>query len=558
MSCRRTDEIVAALTGPGAQGIDGEQRRHLDHCARCQAAVRRADALDRELTFELGHLRTDELPRSVLTASRVQPTRSVWRRPLLLMAGTATVAVAAVVAGIALAPSRPVSNLPFGASGADVTISPAISSGPLPSATPDTSPLPSEAPTAAQLQPGAIAAVVDEPLVLRSKPGTGDAASITADRLWKGQRVRLLEGPVEADGYPWWRVRIGEIEGWVATEEKDGSKPWIAPISNGEIVFATTNQELRIIDPAGGEPQPFLSEPLSALRPVVSCGSSVKTTWSADGSFAIIAYAPACDTSIYRVAADGSAPALLSGGADPTITGDGARIAFGQNLYSLGCMPCPAQPAKSWDIEAMPIDGSSPPESITTSAPGFVASHPSWSPDRRSIAFAGMPQGIEAETSGQSIFVTDGTSTRRITDGATPTWSPDGRWIVFERTTSDRSQNQLFRIRPDGSDQQLLGLGYASTVAFSPDGSQLAVVASRDIEHRFLSVGPFGARLADGAVVDDASDPAWSPDGERLAWSLADANAIRLWVGSPDGSNAEPIADGVAPSWRPIIGGRAD
>jgi Tol biopolymer transport system component len=227
-------------------------------------------------------------------------------------------------------------------------------------------------------------------------------------------------------------------------------------------------------------------------------------------------------------------------------------MAFGQNLYSIGCTPCPVEPARSWDIQTMATDGSSPPESIAASEPGFIASHPSWSPDRRSITFAGVAGRI-GET-GADIFVTDGTSTRRLTDGNTPTWSPDGRWILFERSQTDGGQPELFRIRPDGSGEHLLGAGYASTVAFSPDGTQLAVVASRDIEHRFLSVGPFGANLADGAIVDDASDPAWSPDGERLAWSLADAQAIRIWVGSPNGSNAEPIAEGVAPSWRPIIG----
>ena len=551
MSCRWTDEIVAGLAGPDAPGIDREQRRHLDHCGPCQAAVHRADRLDRELEAELRTLHTEELPRSVLSAPAFERGAPTWRRPIAILAGTATIAVTAALAGIALVPNRPASHVPIGGSGSPTTaVSPTVSAAPEPSGSPPaSSAAPTSAPAGGQLLAGAIAAVVDEPLVVRTTPGTGNAASITADRLWKGQRVRLLEGPVEADGYPWWRVRIGEIEGWVATQEKDGSTSWIAPISNGEIVYASADQNLRVIDATGGESKPFLNEPLTSLRPVVSCGSSVRLTWAPDGSFAIVADAPACETSLYRVAADGSAARFLADGANPTISGDGTRIAFGQNVYAFGCTPCPVEPPKSWDIETMATDGKTPPQPITITGPSFIATHPSWSPDGRSVAYGGMPGSGE----GSGIYVTEATSTRRLTDGATPSWSPDGRWIVFERPTSNGSGTQLFRIRPDGTGLQLLGLGYGSTVAFSPDGSELAVIAERDVEHRFLSVGPFGSRLADGAIVDEALDAAWSPDGQRLAWSVADANALRIWVGNPDGSDAQPVADGMAPSWRPVI-----
>jgi hypothetical protein len=51
----------------------------------------------------------------------------------------------------------------------------------------------------------------------RSAPGT---SSEVLDALRPGTQVALLEGPVEANGYHWWRIQAGDgREGWVAGEE---------------------------------------------------------------------------------------------------------------------------------------------------------------------------------------------------------------------------------------------------------------------------------------------------------------------------------------------------
>jgi Bacterial SH3 domain len=51
----------------------------------------------------------------------------------------------------------------------------------------------------------------------RSGPGT---SSDVIDSLPPGTQVAVLAGPVEADGYHWWQVRVGDgREGWVAGEE---------------------------------------------------------------------------------------------------------------------------------------------------------------------------------------------------------------------------------------------------------------------------------------------------------------------------------------------------
>ena len=41
--------------------------------------------------------------------------------------------------------------------------------------------------------------------------------------------VSILEGPVTADGYRWWRVGNNELSGWVADGDADGAEEWLSP-----------------------------------------------------------------------------------------------------------------------------------------------------------------------------------------------------------------------------------------------------------------------------------------------------------------------------------------
>lgn len=45
----------------------------------------------------------------------------------------------------------------------------------------------------------------------------------------EGERVRILDGPVEADGYTWWRLEGQSGSGWSAQQSLDGVV-WLQPI----------------------------------------------------------------------------------------------------------------------------------------------------------------------------------------------------------------------------------------------------------------------------------------------------------------------------------------
>jgi dipeptidyl aminopeptidase/acylaminoacyl peptidase len=50
-----------------------------------------------------------------------------------------------------------------------------------------------------------------------------------------------------------------------------------------------------------------------------------------------------------------------------------------------------------------------------------------------------------------------------------------------------------------------------------------------------------------------AGDPAWSPDGARLAFSVIDGSWPQLWIVEADGTNLRPVpgAGGYGPAWSP-------
>ncbi|MEZ4832979.1 MAG: SH3 domain-containing protein [Caldilineaceae bacterium] len=54
-------------------------------------------------------------------------------------------------------------------------------------------------------------------------------------QLGVGQRLSVVEGPISADGFIWWRVDDGQgTTGWAA--QGDGADEWLSPVSGNDIV----------------------------------------------------------------------------------------------------------------------------------------------------------------------------------------------------------------------------------------------------------------------------------------------------------------------------------
>ena len=92
--------------------------------------------------------------------------------------------------------------------------------------TPTTQP----SPTPLALQVGGSAKIVNiAGSVLRSRKQPTLKAPATAS-FKEGELVRILEGPVEADGFVWWKIEGDSGSGWSAQQSKDG-QVWLQPIA---------------------------------------------------------------------------------------------------------------------------------------------------------------------------------------------------------------------------------------------------------------------------------------------------------------------------------------
>jgi hypothetical protein len=92
-------------------------------------------------------------------------------------------------------------------------------------------PTPTSTPTEtlAVLQIGAGAQIVNiEGSVLRGRKQPNLKAVATA-AFKAGERVRILEGPVDADGFTWWKIEGASGTGWSAQGSKEGVV-WLQPI----------------------------------------------------------------------------------------------------------------------------------------------------------------------------------------------------------------------------------------------------------------------------------------------------------------------------------------
>ncbi|HEX3109841.1 MAG TPA: protein kinase, partial [Thermoanaerobaculia bacterium] len=151
-----------------------------------------------------------------------------------------------------------------------------------------------------------------------------------------------------------------------------------------------------------------------------------------------------------------------------------------------------------------------------------------------------------------------------------PALSPDGKQLVFSREVG--RVRKLIVTETAESSERMLTRGEFDDVqaAWSPDGTSLLFVRSTERNTRLEPSDVFGryyngnicmidfATGKESRLIDDAFNPAWSPDGSRIAFDASWSGPRRIWIADARGRNAQQLTSDdseaiahVRPRWSP-------
>jgi Tol biopolymer transport system component len=178
---------------------------------------------------------------------------------------------------------------------------------------------------------------------------------------------------------------------------------------------------------------------------------------------------------------------------------------------------------------------------------------PAWSPSRTRIAFAG---GGILGREGIWVMNASGSARRRLTSRAgdgDPTWSPDGRRIVYRRDNGTNFDLWIVAAA-GGKPAPLLQSPRANelTPDWSPDGRRIAFESTRSGE---IQIWVYNLRRRQARQITRGKpsfSPDWAPDNRRIAY----ATSGRIAIVDADRPRPRLLSSGTprsvdSPAWSP-------
>jgi TolB protein len=231
------------------------------------------------------------------------------------------------------------------------------------------------------------------------------------------------------------------------------------------------------------------------------------------------------DYDLYFGQADGSGTELFRRSASqPAFSPDGTRIAF-----------------HSWRLDAWGLMTMGISSSESTLVASFVEDQlPTWSDDGREIIFLSRREGDR-----KSRLIKVGSTQERslgqvLGEGEYPSVGLNGQ-LVFRGWGSSGTGIRI-------ATTSLTSVGVVTTLdedtapALSPDGRQVVFMSRRDGNWEIYSANSDGTgvqRLTDNPAEDGL--PTWSPDGRAIAFTSNRDGEWAVWAMTPDGNDLQQL-----------------
>jgi Tol biopolymer transport system component len=329
-------------------------------------------------------------------------------------------------------------------------------------------------------------------------------------------------------------ARPGFVEPRALTNHKQGMVRQIFWSPTGKQIAFTfftggekAHMELRLVPTkAGGK-----EVKLVTLKAGVEFGS---INWSRSGKHLVYTAVKGNTSQIYRVTVQNKKVQKLSRSsknidADPVWSPDGKKIVF---VSSRQPSKGPAEP-RIPQLWVMKADGSGAKALVPDNSQentNWEVFKPTWSPDGKKIVFIWLPQMdlhasanvqlASLDTNAGGLWVVDakgGPATPLAACGTIPTeapvWSPDGKKIAM--ACGDQSQTLLVANLEDGSlAQSKAALGTNHSLSWSPDSTTILYIKKMDENRRAVQLF-----LPDGEVSLAVGDPV---EADSVVWSPVD------------------------------------